>query len=107
MNPTYVFTYDGFRLSRFHADYLSGIKRRERNRSVVSQLLLLAEYLRTNGTLFDPPYPYLTFGELLDFDLGVGVDDHAWLTQEDSDEAEVLNRERQIRLFADDGTVKP
>ncbi|GGG87375.1 5'-methylthioadenosine/S-adenosylhomocysteine nucleosidase family protein [Edaphobacter dinghuensis] len=46
ITPTYRFTYDGKSLSRYHESLLSGIKRFERNRSVLSQLLLWQAVLR-------------------------------------------------------------
>jgi len=46
VTPTYRFTFDGKKLSRYHESLLSGIKRLERNRSVLSQLLLWQAVLR-------------------------------------------------------------
>ena len=46
VTPTYRFTFDGKRLSGYHESLPSGIKRLERNRSVLSQLLLWQAVLR-------------------------------------------------------------
>jgi hypothetical protein len=103
ITPTYMFTYDGFRPSHDHAEYLKGIKRIERNRSVAAQVMVWAEHLARNGTLFDPPYEYLTFGSLREFSLEVGLNDDDWLGREDPDEAAVLADEQaQVGMFADE-----
>jgi hypothetical protein len=50
ITPTYRFTYNGKDLDRCHEDRLSGIKRLERNRSVLSQLLIWQAVLRAPWT---------------------------------------------------------
>src|SRR5581483_826728 len=55
ITPTYRFTYDGKKLDRFHERRLSGIKRIERNRSVLSQLLIWQAILRAPWTRSDRP----------------------------------------------------
>jgi nucleoside phosphorylase len=47
VNPTYRFTTDGVKKYRFHEDQLSGIKRLEGNRAVLSQVLAWNHVLRT------------------------------------------------------------
>jgi hypothetical protein len=53
ITPTYRFTRNGKDLDRYHEDRLSGIKRFERNRSVLSQLLLWQAALRAPWTRAD------------------------------------------------------
>ncbi len=60
ITPTYRFTYNGKDLERYHEDRLSGIKRFERNRSVLSQLLLWQAVLRA-------PWPRSDRSRLLEF----------------------------------------
>ena len=81
ITPTYVFTYDGENQDRFHESKLSGIKRIERNRSVLSQVLLWAQTLAQPGDMFRP-VPRLHFGELRTFTLSVGIDDGNWTTHD-------------------------
>ena len=60
ITPTYRFTRNGKDLDRYHEDRLSGIKRFERNRSVLSQLLLWQAALRA-------PWPQADRSRLLEF----------------------------------------
>jgi len=60
ITPTYRFTRDGRDLDRFHEEKLSGIKRLERNRSVLSQLLIWQAILRA-------PWPRTDSSRLLEF----------------------------------------
>lgn len=60
ITPTYRFTRDGRDLDRFHDMRLSGIKRLERNRSVLSQLLIWQATLRA-------PWPRTDSSRLLEF----------------------------------------
>lgn len=64
VTPTYRFTTDGKHKDQFHDDRLSGIKRLERNRAVLSQVRLWNDLLvapLTEGELL------LTFGQALSF----------------------------------------
>jgi hypothetical protein len=79
INPTYVFTSDGDRLSLFQADQLSRIKRFERNPDVRRQVLMWASQLGRGEDLVTPPFPLLVFGELATLDLQKGIDDAAWM----------------------------
>jgi hypothetical protein len=83
ITPTYLYTSDGRRLHRLHAEWLKGIKRLERNNAVRQQLLLWANYLQHDGDLFNRPSPYLSFGRLRDFVLDVGIEDRAWQAQDE------------------------
>ena len=78
INPTYVFTIDGERLSYFQSDQLSKIKRYERNPDVRRQVLMWAHLLGRGEDLVTPPYPFLVFGDLARFEMPVGIDDNAW-----------------------------
>jgi len=78
INPTYVYTIDGERLSLFQSQQLSKIKRFERNPDVRRQVLTWATQLGRGEDLVTPPYPFLVFGDLVSFDLAVGIDDKAW-----------------------------
>ena len=53
ITPTYRFTKDGYRDSRFSADALSGIKRLENNQAVHGQVVMWAEFLQ-RGDSFQP-----------------------------------------------------
>lgn len=81
--PTYYFTSDGYRTDRYRADRLAGIKRLERNPSVLGQLRMWVSVLCTSDTLFEQDYAHLRFGQLERFELPCGVDDVAWVKRED------------------------
>lgn len=74
LTPTYRFTYNGKDLDRYHEDRLSGIKRIERNRSVLSQLLMWQAVLRAPWTRADRPR-LLEFAPLVSFQFTSGVDE--------------------------------
>jgi nucleoside phosphorylase len=74
ITPTYRFTRDGRDLDRFHEDRLSGIKRLERNRSVLSQLLIWQATMRAPWPRSDAPR-LLEFAPLLSFKFSSNVDE--------------------------------
>lgn len=82
VTPNYHFTRDGDRLSRFAPDLLSGIKRLETNQAVHGQVVMWA-HLLTERDLFDTGSRFLDFASLLEFPLDAGLDDDAWLKDED------------------------
>ena len=78
ITPTYRFTWDGYRLDRFHEERLKTIKRFEGNRAVLSALLFWADKLKPRQDLFNNVRAPLQFGELLRFACEVGIDDKRW-----------------------------
>jgi nucleoside phosphorylase len=74
ITPTYRFTYNGKDLDKYHESRLSGIKRIERNRSVLSQLLLWQAVLRAPWTRSDR-LRLLEFAPLVAFRFSSGVDE--------------------------------
>jgi nucleoside phosphorylase len=74
ITPTYRFTHDGKALDRFHERKLSGIKRIERNRSVLSQLLVWQAVLRAPWIRADRPR-LLEFAPLLSFRFLSAIDE--------------------------------
>ncbi|MEO8033637.1 MAG: hypothetical protein ABI837_04345, partial [Acidobacteriota bacterium] len=83
IEPTYRFTFDGKRGDRYGSDRLTGIKRLERNPSVLGQLHMWAAVLEPDASLFHKTYAHLSFGKLATFTLPYGIDDAAWLKRED------------------------
>lgn len=91
ITPSYVFTSDGRKLHRNHEALLKGIKRLDRHRAVLSQLLLWADYLRQGDSQAKAPYAHLKFGGLQKLTLDVGIPDKEWRAKDefaanDSDE---------------------
>jgi Domain of unknown function (DUF4365) len=79
LSPDAHYTRDGRQDSRFIAEYLSGLKRLDRNPAVLGHLRMWAAYLQGEETLLDPePDRLLGFGPLLQFDSAYGIDDADW-----------------------------
>jgi hypothetical protein len=74
ITPTYRFTRNGKDLDRYHETRLSGIKRFERNRSVLSQLLLWQAVLRAPWTRADRSR-LLEFAPLVSFQFASDVNE--------------------------------
>lgn len=102
ITPTYVFTRDGRSLDRFHASRLSGIKRLEKNRAVLSQVLFWADLLQRERDLFSPRDSGLRFGELKALELPVGIEDEVWLKREPEEPSEEELSETTGSLFTDE-----
>lgn len=83
--PTYHFTSDGSRRDRFSAARMTGIKKLEKNQSVLGQLRMWGAFLAEPPTLFGRAYPHLQFGELVTFAIDIGIDDSSWLKHEEQD----------------------
>lgn len=108
VTPSYHFTQDGYKLSRFFEERLRGIKQIERQNKVhLRQVRLWEEVLRQTHLIPRPalprqlslfgesdadteepvePYPHLTFGPLEQFDVDWGVPESAWLPPGHEDE---------------------
>jgi hypothetical protein len=82
ITPTYLYTIDGYRVSRFQGDLLAGIKRFDRNAAVVGQIAMWGDYLTPEAGLFVRAYPYLRFGKLERFQVNRVIDDEAWLSED-------------------------
>lgn len=78
INPTYRFTSDGKHKYAFHEEQLSGMKALEGNRAVLAQILLWADTLRPQPTLFSKKEYLLAFDGLLEFRVGTGLIDELW-----------------------------
>ena len=100
ITPTYRFTRDGYELDRFHQDRLRGIKQLEGNRAVLSSVLFWADYLRPKADLFAAAAPPIRFGDLVTFDLPVGINDQQWLS--DDPEFSNLTQSQQEALALPD-----
>ena len=77
ITPTYRFTWDGIRLDRFHADWLSGIKRIEGNRAVLSHVLLWSDVI-ARPQLTEVGRASLVFKLPETVVSPVGIDDGGW-----------------------------
>lgn len=88
ITPTYHYTWDGFRVSHYYEDLVSGIKKIERSGAVFRQVLFWSRILQESKTklLEDRDYPYLRFGDLLIYPIEHGIREELWLNREVSSE---------------------
>jgi hypothetical protein len=78
INPTYLFTSDGEKTHPYNQEYLSTIKSIEGSGAVGGTVVMFAALLRDRDGLFPDNYPHLGFGNLLEGELNVGIDDKLW-----------------------------
>jgi hypothetical protein len=76
LEPTYHYTFDGFRDVPWSGELLKKIKARERNQAVRLLVEFWARHLQAE-TLFRVPGP-ITFGELTKFEVERGIHEPAW-----------------------------
>lgn len=124
ITPSYHFTQDGFKLSRFFEERLKGIKQIERqNKTHLRQVRLWEEVLRQvhvqapvaaesaarQLSMFEPeiaaeqpkpvePYSLVSFGNLVEFSVEWAVPESAWLPS-DTVQTDDEDDEQQRRLF--------
>ncbi|WP_106398909.1 DUF4365 domain-containing protein [Actinocorallia populi] len=82
INPTYHFTIDGQRDSLYDAEYVSKIKRFERNNAVYQLVRAWADFLQGEDTLFSTRDERILFGQLLELDCDAAIDETVWIPQE-------------------------
>jgi len=78
INPTYLFTSDGESTHPYHEEYLAKIKSIEGSGAVGGSVVMFASLFRDREGLFADNYPHLGFGNLLEGELDVGIDDKFW-----------------------------
>jgi hypothetical protein len=83
INPSYVFTSNGSRSSKYEADLLTGIKMQEHNDTVIVQVHLWADILKRQADLIHKNYDLLRFGDLLTTSIPYSIDDREWLEHEE------------------------
>jgi hypothetical protein len=102
ITPHYLFTWNGRAESYYREDLLQTIKRLERNQAVLGQVAMWADKLKGTLTLYSKPYPFLQFGNLETFEIGHGLDDRAWIPEEETDEFKIANSQLiEFPLFKD------
>jgi hypothetical protein len=84
VTPTYFFTKDGAQKSKWHEEWLKGIKELEKNNAVRGQLLMWADLLAEVPDLLGDGYPFLRFGPPVAFATDHGLDDSSWAVSESS-----------------------
>ncbi|KPH77064.1 DUF4365 domain-containing protein [Bosea vaviloviae] len=84
MTPTYHFTHNGKDTDAWAGERLKKIKELENNAAVMGQFVMWRDFLVKHGTgdLLSERYPFLSFSETAPLELGVGVPDALWKSQE-------------------------
>jgi TIR domain len=103
IEPTYHFTTDGEKPSRYRESYLSGLKRLEKHQAVCNNVRFWSHYL-INRELFDARRELIAFATAEHFSLDSGIPDADWLRNADADEREHLgvDEEPTGKLVVDD-----
>jgi len=91
VTPTYFFTKDGTQKSKWHEEWLKGIKELEKNNAVRGQLLMWADLLAEVPDLLGDGYPFLRFGPPVAFATDHGVDDASWAASDSSGKSGVTD----------------
>lgn len=86
VTPTYYFSRDGVTQSKWHEDWLKGIKELEKNGAIRGQLMMWGDLLRNPPGLFDDGYPFLDFGSPVTFAIDHGIDDSSWISPVSAEE---------------------
>jgi hypothetical protein len=97
ITPSYYYTSNGYRVCSFYEELTTKIKRFERSGAVFRQVMFWARVLQDNRRAFfeQSTYPYLRFGDLLEFTIEYGIRDDVWLSN--TDESEGVNDGRRRR----------
>ncbi len=90
ITPRHRFTTDGRMIDLRSETLLKGLRMLEKNQSVMGQVVFFAEYLRGKPAVDGQPtlYAHLRFGQLVQPQLPVGVDDRQWLPQPAEDDVD-------------------
>lgn len=86
IKPEWFISRDGYRKSYYMSDSVDYLKRKERNEHVFNHLKAIAHIIKHDRppNLFrsNYTYPFFSFGDLLNFDMELSIDDNEWLTGE-------------------------
>lgn len=101
VTPTYFFSEDGIKPHRSTEVLQANVKRLDRHRAVLSQLLMWSEVLANPAGMFDRRYTYLRLGTPLELPLPLGIDDETWRGSKVGEEDEISDVEELLRPNAD------
>ncbi|OJU80808.1 MAG: hypothetical protein BGO11_19605 [Solirubrobacterales bacterium 70-9] len=96
VEPDYLFTSDGWRESRRAAEYLSGIKRLDRNLAVIGHLKMWAHLLTRPPSLLSAESPLLGFGELVTVEVSPGIDDELWQGKRTTQDLDQISGQQEL-----------
>ncbi len=96
VDPTYHFTSDGKKTSRYAESYLTGMKKLEKNAAVDGNLRLWVD-LFTAPNLFERGRERLSFKRPVSFETELGIPESAW---------SALNQEEELELNTEEDTLQ-
>lgn len=98
ITPTYHYTWDGYHVTHFYEDAVSKIKKIERSGAVFRQVLFWSRILQDSktGLLERRGYPFLRFGDLLEYATDYGIREELWLNREVSDDGTATRGNRRF-----------
>jgi len=91
INPTYLFTHNGFKVHTYYESKLKGKKGLDKAETVFSQILFWTEILLRTEPMFGKPI--LEIKRLNPFDIDRSIDDELWLKKEDKATQAILKSE--------------
>ncbi len=104
IEPTYHFTYDGYKPSGFREEYLSGLKRLEGHQAIYNNLRFWVDAL-TRRDLFSRDGESLGFGPSVKLQADFGIPDEDWLRKLDPNDVDAFEGDAagvQQELFNED-----
>lgn len=98
VNPTYRFTIDGEKTTRFSGERLKKIKEIENNSAVFGQFVMWQHFLcrADKGDLVRESYPHLSLAPIDTFTLDVGVPDELWSAREELSASPLFEHEEEL-----------
>lgn len=87
ITPDWFVSYDGYEKSIYGADFIKFKKRKENNQHVNTHVRFISHFLKNHHAgLFDgeghAPYPFLTFGDFVQFDNAPALNDDTFLPKQ-------------------------
>lgn len=83
INPTYLFTHDGFKVHTYYESKLKGKKGLDKAETVFSQVLFWSQILSRDEGMFSKSV--FKFSDISSFAFERGIDDKLWLEKEDKE----------------------
>ena len=78
IEPDYVFTTDGVEPDPYREEHKSKIKNLEGDAAVAGTVVMFCDLFTDQGDLFTDAYPFLSFDQIVESHVPVGIDDAAW-----------------------------
>ena len=99
LGPTFHYTHNGYRVPYYYEDLIKKIRGMQKNNAVFLLVVFWARVLQYQTSDSDdlPEYPYLKFGELLNYPFQYGVKDELWMNKEPIEKEEKPPARRRTR----------